>query len=83
MGFTEGATFDARGQLALIGFSPQAHVVEQFPAQISPSLVVIIDDSDDGSTIVPGHTANVRVVVANEDGDVVFYVEQALSLIHI
>ncbi|MFJ3618005.1 hypothetical protein ACIPSH_07590 [Streptomyces iakyrus] len=77
MGFAEGATFDGRGSLALVGFCPQASVVERFPAQVSPALVVIIDDDDDGATLKVGRNANVRIVVTNESGEVVFFVEQA------
>ncbi|MFD9880113.1 hypothetical protein ACFWZT_01445 [Streptomyces alboflavus] len=77
IGFAEGAIFDARGQLALVGFCPQANVVERFPAQVTPSLIVIIDDDDEGKTLKLGRTANVRIVVTNEAGEVVFYVEQS------
>lgn len=77
IGFSEGATFDARGQLALIGFSPQVHIVDQFPAQLAPTVVVIVDDDDESHTLKEGRTANVRIVVANEADEVVFFVEQA------
>ncbi|MEU5968899.1 hypothetical protein [Streptomyces globisporus] len=80
MGFAEGATFDARGQLALIGFSPQVHTVEQFPAQLAPSVVVIVDDDDESQVLKDGRTASVRMVVANEAGEVVFFVEQATPI---
>ncbi|MFE9685794.1 hypothetical protein [Streptomyces sp. NPDC006285] len=77
MGFAEGATFDARGSMALVGFCPQATVVERFPAQVSPALVVVIDDDIDGATLKLGRTAKIRLIVTNESQEVVFYVEQA------
>ncbi|MDF2270677.1 hypothetical protein P2Q00_35415 [Streptomyces coacervatus] len=77
MGFAEAATFDARGQLALIGFSPQAFTVEQFPGQVNAPLIMIIDDDDEGATLKAGRTANVRIMVKNDSGEVVFFVEQA------
>lgn len=83
MGFAEGATFDGRGSLALVGFSPQATVVERFPAQVSPALVMIVDDDDDGAVLKLGRTAKVRIVVTNESGEVVFFVEQGSAVAEI
>ncbi|MFF8485129.1 hypothetical protein [Streptomyces antibioticus] len=80
MGFAEGATFDARGSLALVGFCPQVVSVERFPAQVSPALVVIVDDDVDGTNLKLGRTANVRLIVTNEAREVVFYVEQATTV---
>ncbi|ROQ96792.1 hypothetical protein EDE04_3261 [Streptomyces sp. 2132.2] len=72
--------FDARGHLALVGFSPQAHVADTFPTTVAPSLIMLVDDAEEASVLVPGGAATVRVVVTNDDGEVVFYVEQAAQI---
>ena len=44
---SEGAAFDARGYLTLVGFDPQAFVVARFPATLTPTIVAIFDDRDE------------------------------------
>lgn len=79
MGFAEGATFDGRGHLALVGFMPQAVTAESFPAQIAIHLIVLADDDDRNATL-GNRKAHVRITATNEDGDVVFLAEQSPPL---
>src|SRR5262249_38722158 len=65
---------DSRGNLSLIGFSPQAIVAESFPEQLSCNFVVVLDDDEDPEPILTaGRSVTLRIELDGPNGEVVFY----------
>src|SRR5205823_5623592 len=77
VGLSEAAAVDSRGVLTLVGFHPQAFMIDRFPAQLAPAFVVVIqDDGEPTPTFVAGQFVKVQLKVAGPDGEVIFLVEQ-------
>src|SRR5262249_18135666 len=73
-GLADAAVNDSRGNLSLIGFSPQAIVAESFPEQLSCNFVVILDDDEDPEPILTvGRSVTFRIELNGPDGEVLFY----------
>jgi hypothetical protein len=84
LGIAEGAIFDARGGLAVVGFSPQALIAESLPSQLAFHLIMIAEDEDEGSKgsvlLAETNTVSIKIQLTAPDGQVVFFVDQKTPL---
>jgi hypothetical protein len=77
VGLAEGLAVDLRGGLTLVGFHPPVLLVEKFPMQVTPTLVIVIGDDETPELILqPGRSADFQVRVVGPNDEVLFFVEQ-------
>jgi hypothetical protein len=67
----EGAATDSRGNVTLVGINPSLFLVENFPVQFSPVLLVALKE-DESETLSPGRTLSATVEVTGPDDEVLF-----------
>lgn len=78
----EGATFDARGALALVGFAPVALPVMEFPAQVRLVVITIVEDDRDPEPILleAGRQPVIMLEVLSPAQVRVFVVQQQIPI---
>lgn len=82
LGFAEGSAIDMRGSVTLVGFNPQVIFVERFPGQVAPTIVLVVEDTEDPEPlIVPGKMMKLRLQVTGPDGEVVLFTEQEQQVV--
>lgn len=72
----EAAAFDMRGNPSLIGLLAPGVTVPAFPAQLAPWLAAIFEQDEDFIGEEPRGSAGVSIQIADEQGNVVFFVQQ-------
>jgi hypothetical protein len=74
----EGATLDARGQIALVGLEPQAWIPSDFPAPIVFAIAIVVqgEPDDESDLILRASGAKVSVTVSDPEGTVLYFSEE-------
>lgn len=79
--FAEGIAFDMRGNPTVVNFNPQVLFVEQFPAQVAPTLLAILEELPVSVTSsFAGKNVTFSIEVKGPDEEVLFFVRQQQTL---